>query len=327
MHAHHIPDNFLKWAKANPEIAMASVQTSFEGPPMMVHEQGYVYPLPAEFTNIDACRSKHAEAGIDYTLLSPAPPLFYYWAEPETAVAVAKLINEGMAEAVDRRQDHFGALGTLPMSVPDRAAAELERGLRDNKLKGFLIGTDVEGKPLDHPDFAEFWQAADEHGALLVLHPYYVGNRAGLEDYYLTNLIGNPLNTGLAAARLILSGLLDRHENIRLVLVHGGGYLPYQIGRLDHGYRVRRETAAVAARPPSAYLRRFYYDTVTFHGTSLQFLIDLVGSDRVVLGTDFPFDMADWPPSPVHGETFQAFRNVLGGNAAQLLGLDVERGG
>jgi aminocarboxymuconate-semialdehyde decarboxylase len=109
----------------------------------------------------------------------------------------------------------------------------------------------------------------------------------------MKNLIGNPLETGVAATRLILSGCLERHPNLTIILVHGGGYMPYQIGRLDHGYRVRRETNAHLTAPPSSYLRRFYYDTITHAGVPLNFLIELVGPDRVVFGTDIPFDMAD----------------------------------
>lgn len=321
LHAHHIPAEFLKWAEEKPGLAMATVQTGADGIQRMVHEQGYVYPLPPGFTNIAACRAEYAAAGVDFTLLSPAPPLFYYWADDAVATDVAKVINEGMAAAVATDPAHFAAVGTLPLGDAASAARAMEYGLGTLGLKGFLIGTDVEGRPLDHPDLSEFWQTADRLGTLLILHPYYVGSKENLEDYYLTNLVGNPYSTGLAAARLILSGVLDRYPNVRLMLVHGGGYFPYQIGRLDHGYQVRPETKSVAQNAPSHYLRRFFYDTVTFNQRSLQFLINLVGDDRVVLGTDYPFDMGDWPPSPLQEDLGVAASAVLGGNARKLLGI------
>jgi aminocarboxymuconate-semialdehyde decarboxylase len=135
--------------------------------------------------------------------------------------------------------------------------------------------------------------AAEELDVPFLLHPYYVGPKPQFQDFYMTNLIGNPLDTAIAASRLILSGALDRHPRLKVVLVHAGGFMPYQIGRLDHGYNVRSETHSVIQQPPSTYLSRFYFDTITHADLPLKFLIDLVGQDHVMIGTDLPFDMAD----------------------------------
>jgi len=161
----------------------------------------------------------------------------------------------------------------------------------------------------------------------VVLHPYYVGVRRQLADFYMTNLTGNPLETCIAASRLILSGFFDRHPRLKVVLVHSGGFMPFQIGRLDHGFRVRPETKSAISSPPSGYLRRFWYDTITHASTPLKFLIELVGSDRVVLGTDLPFDMAD-----VHFQKYFAeagfeptvFNAVTSANATALFRLTLQ---
>jgi aminocarboxymuconate-semialdehyde decarboxylase len=178
--------------------------------------------------------------------------------------------------------------------------------------------------PLDDRRFDPFFTAAAELDVPVILHPYYVGTRPNLADFYMTNLTGNPLETCIAASRLILSGFLDRHPRLKIVLVHAGGFMPFQIGRLDHGFRARPETKAAITAAPSRYLRRFWYDTITHAATPLKFLIDLVGADRVVFGTDLPFDMADVS----FREYFAAARldattldRVTGRNAAELFRL------
>jgi aminocarboxymuconate-semialdehyde decarboxylase len=179
------------------------------------------------------------------------------------------------------------------------------------------------GTPLDDPGPRAVLAAAADLGVPLILHPYYVGARPGLADFYLTNLIGNPLATTVGAARLIFSGALDDLPALRLVLTHGGGYLPYQIGRLDHGYRVRPESRGCAGAP-SAYPPRFWFDTVTHAPGPLRFLTELVGADHVVYGTDYPFDMAAGPLTDQLAGTGLAPADtelIAGRNAAALFGV------
>jgi aminocarboxymuconate-semialdehyde decarboxylase len=229
---------------------------------------------------------------IDAAIVSPSPTIFFYWLDSATGVAQSRRTNDSLARHVGERPDRLTGLATLPMQDPDEAARELERAVRELGMRGASIGPVVGDLPLDDRRFDVVFRTAESLDVPLLLHPYYVGPRPGLGDFYLTNLIGNPLETSVSVARLILSGLLDRLPRLRLALVHAGGFVPYQIGRLDHGWEVRPESHGCRERP-SAYLRRFVYDTVTHEPAALAYLIGLVGADRVAFGTDLPFDMMD----------------------------------
>jgi aminocarboxymuconate-semialdehyde decarboxylase len=172
------------------------------------------------------------------------------------------------------------------------AVIELRRAILELGFRGAQIGTAVEGIPLDDARFEPFFTETSKLRAPLTLHTYAVGKRERLEDFQLNNLVGNFFDTGLAAARLVFSGFLDCYPGLKLVLSHGGGYLPYQIGRLDLGFQVRFGKN-LNSHPPSEYMKRFFYDTILFDGQALKFLRDPVGAKRLLTGTDLPFNMAD----------------------------------
>lgn len=292
VHAHFIPMDFLEAARRGRALDGVEVRR-VNGVDHVCHPQGYAYPLAPEFWDLEAKLRQMDRLGIDITVLSIAPPLLFYWVEAEAAVEFCRSANEALARLVAAAGGRLYGLATVPMQSPERAAEELRYAVTQLGLRGALLGTSVEGIPLEDERFEPFWSAAEALGVPVVLHPYYVGPRPGLSDFYLINLIGNPLDTSVAAARLIFSGFLDRHPRLRFLLVHGGGFLPYQIGRLDHGFRVRQEARRHIQRPPSAYLDRFYFDTVVHADLPLRFLVKLVGCHRVLVGTDLPFDMAD----------------------------------
>ena len=295
--------------------------------PWVVHRQGYRYPLLPGFHDVGAKLAAMDAAGTDVSVLSAAPPLFLYWIEAAEAVAAARLTNDAVAAMVAEVPDRFAGLATLPLQDPAAAVDELRRAVRELGLRGAQVGPHVEGIGLDDPTLRPVLRAAEELDVPLVLHPYYVGAAHGeLADFYLTNLQGNPWQTAVSASRLILSGTLDELPRLRLVLVHGGGHLPYQVGRLDHGHRVRPE-AARPQHPPSSYLRRFWFDTLTHDADATRFLVEKVGDDRVVLGTDDPFDMAGGGfaeqtagvPAGAHD-----LGRIAVGNAEELFGLRTE---
>ncbi|HUX72134.1 MAG TPA: amidohydrolase family protein [Cellulomonadaceae bacterium] len=293
IHAHVIPPALVETIRGG--TAPDGIRfEDVDDQPWVVHRQGYRYPLLPAFHDVSERLARMDADGVDAAVLSIVPPLFLYWIDGPSAVDAARLMNDAIADMVESAPDRFAGLATLPMQDPAAAAAELRRAVEKLGLRGAQVGPHIEGTPLDDDSLRPVLETAQELGVPLILHPYYVGASADLDDFYLTNLQGNPWQTAVAASRLIFSGTLDALPDLDLVLVHGGGHLPYQIGRLDHGHRVRPE-AATPLRAPSDYLRRFHYDTLTHRPESTRALIKQVGSDRVMFGTDTPFDMGGLP--------------------------------
>lgn len=325
-HSHVIPQSFVDVIENKALALMARVEGS-GAERKVVHEQGYVYPLFSEFTDVSAKLAAMDRKGLDISVLSPAPPTFTYWAEEELASAVTRLVNDGVAEMVAERPDRLRGMGILPMQHPDAAIAELERIVSVHGFRAVEIGTRIEDTKLSDPRFRPVLRRAQELGVFVMTHPYYIGNKSGLEDYYLTNLVGNPLETALMVADLMFSGTLDDLPELKLGLAHGGGYVPYQIGRLVRGHEMRGETHAISTTSPMELLRRFYFDTVVFEPRSISFLAELVGADKVFLGTDAPFDMGDEEPlktiNAAPGLSDAQRRSICGGTALALLGEDL----
>jgi aminocarboxymuconate-semialdehyde decarboxylase len=292
-HSHVIPPGVVAAMRAGDAPDGIALE-NLDGTPWAVHRQGYRYPLPPHFHDLTARLAHMDTTGISEAVVSIAPPLFLYWADLAEGVDAARLVNDELARMARDSGGRLSALATLPMRDPDAAVAELRRAVGELGLRGAEIGPHVEGVHLDDFRLRPVLAAAQQLGVPLLVHPYYVGAQPELADFYLTNLLGNPWQTAVCAARLILSGTLDRLPSLDLVLVHGGGHLPYQHGRLDRGYEVRPE-AQGCRDLPSSYLRRFHYDSLTHDPRALRFLLELVGADRVVFGTDVPFDMGGGP--------------------------------
>jgi aminocarboxymuconate-semialdehyde decarboxylase len=294
-----------------------------DGKEWLVHRQGFRWPVPPVFYDAEERLASMDERGISHAVLSIAPQLFMYWVDGSEAAGFCRAANDALAAFAAGSAGRITAVATLPLQDPAAAAAELRRATAELGMAGAEIGPDADGTPLDDPALRPVVATAADLGVPLIVHPYYVAPRPGLEEFYLTNLIGNPLATTVCAARLIFSGVLDELPALRLVLMHGGGYLPYQIGRLDHGHRVRPE-ARGSARLPSAYLDRFWFDTVTHAPAPLVFLTGLAGVDHVVYGTDFPFDMAAGPLADQLAGTGLSDEDaaaIAGGNASRLFKL------
>ena len=262
--------------------------------------------------------------GVDVQVLSIGPPHYFYWADPDLGLQIARLQNDGIAEMAAGDPQRFIGMGTLPLQAPAQAMTELRRLADDLGLRGVQIDTNVAGKDLDHADFEPFWDEIERRGLLVILHPYGFDEAARFNDYYLTNVLGLPLDSTVALSRLILGGVLERHPDLRLMVVHGGGYLPYYIARTDHAYRHRPELRRNITRAPSEYLRLVHFDITTHSSEAVAYLVSRYGPERVVLGTDYPYDMGVTDPVTLvveAGLSPDQARLVFGGNAARLLGL------
>jgi aminocarboxymuconate-semialdehyde decarboxylase len=280
-----------------------------------VEDDPWPPPLP-ELFEPDAKLREMDDHAIDTSAVSNGE---FFYDPPDEAVSYARRANDSLAEFV-AGSDRLVGLATLPLATPEEAADELERGVRELGFRGAEIGTSLSPRvPLDRAGLDPLFERACQLGVPLLLHPYRAGPIQD-QGYSLENAVGYPLDTFLAAARLCTAGVFDRWPDLRIVLVHAGGAFPYQLGRLDHAYAVRDEARADAARPPSSYLRHFWIDTVTHSDAALVFLATLIGHERLVLGTDLPYDMADRNVT-ARLERARIDAHVLGETARELLSL------
>ncbi|WP_344548895.1 amidohydrolase family protein [Actinomadura fulvescens] len=322
VHNHFTPPEIVADARRGNGIDGLRVERD-DGVEWMVHQR-FRWQLQPTFYDLEARLQAMDKLGVDLALISMAPPLFMYWvADTSALVDLCRQANDELAAFAAASDGRIEAVATLPMSDPDAAVTELRRAIGELGLKGAQIGPSVEDMPIDDPAVRPVLATAAELGAPVILHPYHVGPRPGLTDYYLYNLVGNPLESTVGAARLIFGGVLDELDRLKVLLIHGGGYLPYHIGRLDRGHLIRAENKG-CRHAPSAYLRRFWYDTIVHGAGPLEFLIQQVGVDRVVYGTDFPFGMSggsllEQLDGVAIGDSDRA--RVAGGNAADLFGL------
>ncbi len=263
--------------------------------------------------------------GVDLQVLSMMAPLARYDLDPELGAGYSRIQNAAIAKVVKAHPDRFVGIATVPLQDPVEAANELERAMRELGMKGVEIGTDVNGKNLDWPELWPFYARAEKLGAFLLVHPGVPPGAEQMKDYALFNLIGYPFVTTLAAASLIFGGVLEDFPGLKFCFAHGGGFLPYQRGRLEHGYRVKPECRRKIPRPPSDYFRLLYFDTVTHDLPALEYLVRTAGIDKVLMGSDYPFDVND--PDPVEtvrlleSVSFEGKRKIWGENAAGLLGI------
>src|SRR5690348_9567120 len=266
------------------------------------------------------------EMGVDIQIISPAPPQIFYNLPLEVGVEAARALNDGIAEYVGRHKDRLLALGGVPMQDGNEAAKELERAVTQLGFKGVEILTNVNGKELSDPAFAPFWKKAEELGALVMIHPTGFTQPQRFGRFYFNNVIGNPLDTTVALHYLIFDGVLERHPKLRVLSVHGGGFLGAYSGRIDHAWGARSDAHGDLPMPPTTYLRRnVYFDTVVFTPHQLEALVKTYGGDRIVLGTDYPFDMLEYDPVG-HINSVASFDDgtraaLAGGNAKRLLGI------
>lgn len=262
---------------------------------------------------------------IDIQVVSPAPHQSYYEAPKEHAAKVSRMVNEGVASFVATHPDRFAGLGTIPMQDPSTAVSELEHVMRNLGFKGVQILTNVNGRELSSAEFEPVWAKAVELGAVVMLHPmgFTEGQRFG--NYYFTNVIGNPLDTTVALHYLIFGGVLERHPDLKIFSIHGGGFLPAYSGRIDHAWGARRDANASLPKRPTDYLRKMYFDTTVFTSHQLEYLVREFGADHIVLGSDYPYDMGEYYPIQ-HVASVESFSEeekaaVAGGTAMKLFSL------
>ena len=323
IHAHFVPQGYLRLIEAEGGAHGVRLGSGPDGPMILVG-QVPIGPIRPHYYDLDLRLRAMDAQGVTIHALSLMPPMVY-WADGPLGLRLARLVNDAMAEAARAHPDRFVGLATLPLQDPEAAVAEVDRAVNEMGCRGVYLGTNVRGKDLDDAIFTPLFARIESLRVPVFFHPLNVVGGERVARYYLHNLLGNPFDTALAAARLIFGGVLDRFPSLRICLPHAGGALPYLLGRMDRGYKVRPECRHLP-RPPSAYLSHFFFDTISHSPQALRYLIRLVGADRVLLGSDYCFDMGYEDPVGVVGDMRPMRRSdrerILGGNALRLLGLD-----
>lgn len=265
--------------------------------------------------------------GIDIQAVSPAPNQTYYWTDPGLGAELARKVNERIAQIVAKWPDRFVGLGTVPLQDPDLAVSELVYAVKNLGLRGVEINPSVNGMDLSDGRLSldRFFKKTEELGVIIFMHPIGFTQGERLLDHYFNNVIGNPLETTVAASHLIFDGVMERHPKLKVVLPHGGGYLAHYWARMDHGWKARPDCRVVIKKRPSSYLEKFYFDTITFDRGMLEQEVARFGADHVLLGTDYPYDMGVEDPvgfidgcKKINKKQKEA---IMGGNAARLLGI------
>jgi aminocarboxymuconate-semialdehyde decarboxylase len=313
--AAHSSANEIDPMKANSlaGVSEASAMVNLEKAPVWVRKM----------TDFDEHAADMVAAGIDMAVIWPPPLGYYYWAEPSAGAELARMVNEYTAGIVRSHNDRFRGLAVTPLQNAELAAEELAHAVRNLGLSGVAIASNVNGKNLDEEDLLPFFEQAERLDAPVFIHPDDPAGSARMRDYYLTNFLGYPLDTALAACHLVFGGVLDRFPNLKICLVHAGGVLPFLLGRLEHGQSVRPEAREKCKHPFPYYLKNFYVDTVAFRPEILRFVLTMMPEGHVFMGTDYPFDMAD--PNPVSfvrkaiPDDESLVEQVLGGNLCRLL--------
>jgi len=325
IHNHTIPRAYIEGARRDSQRLGTRVEENAEGRVWVVQDNGRRIEARPPLVDQQVRLREMDEAQIDVMVESLLPPLLPYWAPTDVGLAVCRVINDAIAEDVAQYPDRIVGMGLVPLQDVTAAIGELDRLVRELHMPSVLLGTNVRGKNFDEPELFPFFQRALELDVLVYFHPD-VPEFPRLDRYYLTNLIGNPLDTSIAITSLIFGGVVERLPGLKLCFAHAGGYAPWIRGRWRHGQEVRPEPRVANSLPFDDAFARLYFDSLIFRTDALEFLLRSVGPERVLLGTDYPADMGRWDQVPIIQslDCLSAAEKdlVLGGNAARLLGLE-----
>ena len=324
IHAHMLPEEAIRrLGRESPRVAPRLIEQGDGSLIMEIAGKVVQNPMPRQICDLDLRLADMDRYGVAMQAVSPTVQTFFYSEDASLGAACSALQNDALAAVVARHPDRFVGLAALPLQDPQRAAEELARAIRKLGLRGAEIGSNVNGRNLDDPALEPVWAAADELHAFVLVHPHgeiLPGDR--LKSYYMRNFVGLPFETTMAGAALVFGGVIERHPRINFCLGHGGGFVPYQAGRFIHAWSVRPEAKARLKGPPEASLARLHYDTIVHSPQALDFLIATAGPERVLLGSDYPFDMGELDCVARAGAIALPGRElVLGLRAKELLSI------
>ena len=327
VHAHYVPPDSLKVASEIGRSQGLKLEKKERGRDVVTRDgRPLLTRLKAEFSDLALRLSIMDHQGVDMQVISPASSYFFYWMPVSEGLEFARWLNDRFAETVAKHPQRFVALASVTIQDAATAAVELDRAITRLGLRGAEIASNINGRYFDDPAFDPFWEAAQALDALLFVHPNQVVGADRMKKYQLANLIGNPTDTSLAFAKLIFGGVLERFPRLKFLLAHAGGFLPYTWGRLDRGFQIQDPASRKISQPPSEYVKLLHFDTITHSSMALEYLITNFGADRVLLGSDYPYDMGDPEPVGSLGAAKinrEQMNQVASANACKLLRIGV----
>ncbi|RKL67086.1 amidohydrolase [Salipaludibacillus neizhouensis] len=294
-HTHFVPEDVITWIKDNKKTLQAKwIHKDPAKEDFLSINDKWAFELKYEFIHANLYLDQMNSAGVTHAVISPIPQLFLYDFPAEITSELCSVYNNSLANWVESSRGQLSALATVSLNNPTQAVHDLKDAMRQG-LKGAIIGPGLNGQLLSNPHFSPFWEEANSQEAIIFIHPL-LSEDPRLKQRMMPNLIGVPWETTICATDILLSGLLDQYSKVKILLAHGGGFLPYQIGRLNKGYEQWPLVSNNLNKQPIEYLRDFWYDNVLWNSSSLEYLAKTVGEDRIVPGSDFPFDLSAWPP-------------------------------
>lgn len=325
IHHHYVPPSLLQEAKRHGKALDVEIAETKNGETTLSFSGGPKFSLNPDLSELKKRFEIMEKGKIAIGALIAHTASLGYRLDGERGERWCRLYNEGMHELVQGHPDRFVALASVPLQEPPRAAAVLEDAVRKLNFRGGYIGSNVNGEYYNSPKFDPFWQKAQELDVLIVMHPEDVAGSERMDGYGLRLICGNPADSALSLGYMTYSGVFDRFSNLKLCVLHGGGFFPYQLGRLDKGHAVRSGSrAAQASSPPSAYLKNLYFDSMVYRTDTLDYLKRIAGAEHILVGTDYPYTLGDW----MTVEKIEALecseaekQAILEGNARRLLKL------
>jgi aminocarboxymuconate-semialdehyde decarboxylase len=326
VHTHVIPENWPNLAERYGYGGWVQIEHTGPGCARMVQEGKLFRRVDANSWDANVRLKDCDRDGVSVQVLSTVPVMFSYWARADDALDLARLLNDHIAGLVHRFPKRFVGLGTVPMQDPDLAARELERCVKVLGLAGIEIGTHINGRNLDDPRVVAVLEAAQELGAAVFVHPWDMLGRERMDRYWLPWLVGMPAETSLSICCMIFGGVFEKLPRLRVCFAHGGGAFPSSLGRIEHGFHARPDLVAVNNKTnPSAYIGRFYVDSLVHDAEFLNYMLKLMGARTIALGSDYPFPLGeDRPGSLIESMSLddETRSRLLGGTALEWLGLE-----
>ena len=326
IHTHIIPEHIPKWAQKFGYGNFIHLEHHKPCCARMIKGDKFFREIESNCWDPDTRLKDCDEHGVHVQVLSVIPVMFHYWAKPHHALETSRFQNDYIAEIVRKNPKRFIGIGTVPMQDPQLAIQELERCVNELGMPGVEIGSHINDWNLSAPELFPFFEACERLGASVFVHPWDMMAAESMEKYWLPWLVGMPAETSLAICSMIFSGIFEKLPNLKVAFAHGGGSFPATVGRIEHGFNVRPDLCAVDNPVnPKEYLGKFYLDALVHDAKMLDYVVDLIGENRVAMGTDYPFPLGELEPGnliesmPYSDEKTEM---LLNGTALEWLGLE-----